>query len=1183
MIQRFIAMAWLSAAFAATAVSAPITNGAATAVDIRTNAANGIVYAEFTLGTNGIVEVVPFAPDVVRVRFHFAGLFEREEVAIAKPFSNWPSFSAAWTNYNGTNIVIETSELKVSIVLSNRFLVHFYDKSGYDLSLDSRMEYDPQYVPSQDVFGYEQIVWPSGSASLANLPTGFKLKAVREMPTNEAYFGLGDFAGPLNRRGYNLQGLGQDTFQWEEFRNPKYVSLPFVYGVRPAATNRPASAYGIFFHNPVRPVFKMTGSTTYSFEAGDDQMDYFFFGGGSNHTMEAVLNRYSELTGRPFMMPKWGMGYHHSRNANDINTQPGIESFATEFRQRDYPLDAIYLDINAQISTPQNQQLSLNSTFTNVPQMVAICSNLGVRLVPIIEPLLTSNDPFYAEALTNLYFLKKNDLSTHVGTNFLGLISWIDFSIADARAWWLGKITNYLATNRFDAIWNDLNEPNENGMPRNVLHYLDGRYGGGLVTNDTRKWHINNKNAYSVTECSLSFDALRASYPDRRPFVLSRAGWPGIARYSAGWSGDNVASYEHLRHNIRAGLSVMISGQPYFGHDIGGFSGNVTPNLLTRWMEMAVLQPVFRNHTFSANREPWLFGSPNSEWNRRWMKFRYEVLPFLYSLTVDAATNGLPINLPTVFEFPGDVNTYSLNEYDFLVGKSLLAAPVYVQSDTKRSVYLPFGANWYFWQDDAYYLGGQTIEVPASMGTLPMFVREGAIIPLGPAMDYADEVQPDSLDIHVWPRSAGTFTLYEDDGISTNHESGIWARTRFDSTPGSNSLLVTAQAKQGPYDTGSRDYYFVLHAVSNPVSVTINGVAASRFGTRDELESDATNGWSYLSPGNLLTVKTPDSSGAITVQVDFDPLTDTDADGMPDSWEIAYSGSATALVATNNPDGDARNNLQEYTARRSPLVADSFGSIHTNMAVAGTMTYWDEAARNMKLVSNGLWATVIDLTGWTNIEFKFVANDQWTSANWGDDNPTNTVIPLVDIADHFGANILATGAFASVYTFTFNESNLAYSVRASSTLDSDRDGLNDAWEFQYGFDPMLHADSALDAEGDGLANSNEFAIGSHPLQSDTDGDGSGDASEYIAGTQATNALSFFVLSGHELNTTNGILEVRWGAVTGRFYDVYATTNLLENGWNVYPPFTNLSGSGPLSISDTNPVPQRDYRVKVRLQ
>jgi alpha-glucosidase len=1050
---------------------------------------------------------------VVRVRFHFSFLYEREEIAIQKFIDSWPAFTQTFSQPSPTNYVITTDQLRISIVLSNQFQIHFLDPSGYPLLNDERMEFDLTYNQIADTTGYAQVDWPGESSSVSNLPGGFKLRAVKKMGTNDAFFGLGDTAGPLNRRGRAVQFWAQDTYQFGEGRTPKYTALPMIYGVRPVNGGNPSLAYGLFFNNPARPVFKLFGdNNTWSFEAGDDQLDYFFFGGGSNHTMAAVIDRFSELTGRPVVLPKWALGYHQSRHS--YFSQQRVMEIATAMRTNDFPCDAIYLDIGTQNEVNgQTAQLTFNSDFTNVPGMVQAVGNLGMKLVPLVEPLLTTNDPLYGTAWTNLYFLKNNDLSTFVGTNFLGRISWLDFSIVPTADWWRGLLTNYLSTYGFEGIWNDLNEPNENAMPLNALWFLDGKYGGGTNASNTIKWHAINKNTYNIWESRVTYQALREKWPQKRPFVLSRGAWPGIQRYAAGWSGDNKSTFDHLRFNTPLGLSAMIAGQAWFGHDIGGFVGNSTNELMARWIQAGALQPMFRNHSTldTADQEPWVFGADYVASNRRWIKFRYTMMPYLYSLAAASTTNGIPLNVPAVFYFSADTNTYTRNDNDYLVGRDLLVAPVYTSGDSTRTVYLPSGADWYHWDTGHRYAGGQSVTVPASLAFLPLFARSGAIIPRGPVHYYANESSASYLEFHHWPGGSNRFILGEDDGETTNYADGVYARTPLDAVSQTNSLTFTIQARQGTFNPGARDYYLIMYDADPVETVRVNSNVLARLANRGELDQSANAGWAYALFDRQLVVKVTGSPSEQVIQADF---------GEPMFYALP-----------------------------------SFPSLYTNMAVAGTFNFWNQRAANMRKVGPNRWACVADLTGQTNLQFKFVANDAWEAANWGDNDPASTVPPITNqLAESNGANIQLTGSYSGWYTFSFNETNARFSVVSAENSDVDSDGLPDAWEGYYGLNPYATNDAVLDIDGDGFDMVQEFTAGTDVLDPD----------------------SLFRLNG-----INAPPTLFWNAVTGRRYGIWFSSNLVNRaGWLPLSPFTNVTGSGPVSVTDTSTAPFRAYRIDV---
>ncbi len=1087
------------------------TNGPVRAVVVTTNASGNRHFA-FEL-TNGVAEVVPFAPDVVRVRFHFGStLYAREEIAIARPFSNWPSFVQSYTA-SSTNLVITTDQLQVEVVLSNRFLVHFRTPAGVDLLHDRSIEFDTGYHMIVDTGAYEQVSWPNGVSSVSNRPSGFKLRAVKAMEEGTGFFGLGDAAGPLNRRGRVIQAWNQDTYQFTEAHNPKYMALPFWYGVHPPSSTNAARAYGVFFHNPARPVVDFSrGDGTYTFEAGDDQLDYFLFGGGAGHAMTAVLDRFTELTGRPAFLPKWAYGYHQSRHS--YYTQQDAMDLIATFRASNIPLDAVYLDIGVQADGPA--QMSFDpASYTNVPALAAYATNQGVQLVPIVEPLLHTNDPLYGEAFTNLYFLKQNNLANYVGSNFLGEVSWLDFSITNAVSWWVAHLTNYFASNGLAAVWNDLNEPNENAMPLDALWYLNGRY-GDFTTNDTRRWHAVNKNTYGLWQVRASDEALRRHRPALRPFVLSRAAWPGAQAYAAGWSGDNASTFDHLRFNTRLASSVLISGQANYGNDVGGFVGAATAELLTRWLQAGLVHPLYRNHNFldlmTPNpQEPWVFGEDWTSFNRRAIELRYELMPYLYALAHAAATSGVPLARPVLFEFSDDTNTWSANEYEQLVGCDLLAAPVLADGERTRTVYLPAGTDWYYLEDDALYVGGQTVTVRAAVSVLPLFVRAGAILPRGPAVAHTGVAPADWLDVHLWPGATNRFDLYEDDGFSTNWIAGDWAVTPFLLDGTSDRLALSIGARTGNYATAARDWFVVAHGLSAVTSVTAGGSALTRYGNREALSNAAGHGWAYDSAARLAVARVADSGPAAEL--------------------VFHGGGASA-------------------------TASVFASSYTNMAVAGTFTLWNESKRNMRRVGPHQWAAVLRLPSSPREAFKFVAADDWGVANWGENSPTNAAVPMQGQADLSGVDIVLSNLVSGLYTFSFNETGLAYSVTWAAQTDVDGDGMDDAWEEANGLNPLLAGDAALDADGDGAANRAEYAAGSSPVD----------------------RADRFAVAGQQ-PIPSGI-QLTWTAVTGRLYAVWSTTNLpAAASWQPVAGLSNLSGSGTLTATATSDLPVRAYRVE----
>ncbi len=828
----------------------------------------------------GICEVTPYADDLVRVRYHFTpgtnDLWNMPDVAIAKTVTNWPSFSRSISTI-GTTTTIETADLIIKCIHAPYFHVNFYDKTNYLLHAGIRMEYNEFYYPQQDT------TYNTLSDSVASMPGGYKLKGVFVMPDEEQYYGLGEYPGPLNRRGRKIQLWNSDVFYWQEYRNPMYMSMPIIYGVQQQESGvHPAFAYGLFFNNPARPVFDLQGNVydEYYIEAGDGQFDYFFFGGGTNHAMKNVLTRYSELTGLPAKFPKWAYGHHIARWSYD--SQGAVEDLSDDAVNNDTPLDAIYLDLDYMDQVVDNyyedntlKPLSFSTNFPNVPGMIEYVGDNGAKLVPIVEAWYTerTGDSIYQEAHANNHFIHEIDGDPRwYYDHYFGDLWWFDYTSGPFRDWWTTKLTNFLASYSFPGIWNDLNEPADPlyRFAQDDVYWVSDTSTANYSEYDSRRWHVNNKNVFNVYETRHTFETLQNYYPNQRPFVLSRAGWPGVQRYAMGWSGDNNSTWSHNRVNIVLGLGVMMSGQVNFGHDIGGFivnegTANDRPEdeLITRWYEWAALTPFFRNHSmkWDARREPWQYDSTYKNKMIDSIKFRYKLLPYLYTLVHESTESGMPINSPTVMHFQSDTNTYN-QSYDFMVGDYLLAAPVYEDNATNRWVYLPSGYDWYqlhsgsYWYDWHNYSkhsGGTWVNVQAPLGIMPLFARSGAIIPVGPSMQYVDEYKPDYLDIHMWPATSSSWTLYEDDGISPNSDT---AKTTISGQNNSTQWTVDIDERDGSYDP-ERDYYVVvLHDVASVTNVLVNsGSIMAQTGGIMAVRTNTTQSYYYYSDVKELFVR----------------------------------------------------------------------------------------------------------------------------------------------------------------------------------------------------------------------------------------------------------------------------------------------------------------------------------------
>jgi alpha-glucosidase len=360
---------------------------------------------------------------------------------------------------------------------------------------------------------------------------------------------------------------------------------------------------------------------------------------------------------------------------------------------------------------------------------------------------------------------------------------------------------------------------------------LDVRHAGDGLPGTHERYH----NVYGMQMARATYEGVQKLRPDARPFVVTRAGYAGVQRYSSVWTGDNVPSWEHLALSLPMLSNMGVSGVSFIGADIGGFAGSTTPELYTRWLQAAALSPFCRTHANneSAPREPWSFGSDLEKINRASIELRYQLLPYLYTVFQAHTETGAPVLRPLWFNYPNDFNTYDapLGQDEYLVGDDLLVAPVLQQGATERGVYFPKGDAWLDWWTGARHEGGTNAVMPAPLNRLPLFVRVGACLPMQPVVQHTGEMARAPLSLTVAAGGDGTGRLYEDAGDGYDYRRGAYRITNI--TQAGNTLRLTR--------TGSFDAARALAAVdflgvpSKPKSVLIDGREAKEVSfDRDE-------------------------------------------------------------------------------------------------------------------------------------------------------------------------------------------------------------------------------------------------------------------------------------------------------------------------------------------------------------
>jgi len=507
-----------------------------------------------------------------------------------------------------------------------------------------------------------------------------------------------------------------------------------------------------------------------------------------------------------------------------------VEEVVSEYRKRDLPLDVLHLDIDYM----QGYRVFTwdRNRFPNPKALSEKLARQGVKLVTIVDPgvkhqqvakstaqitsitpELEPQDPRYYvfdQGVLNNYFQRRENGDLFIPRVWPGESVFVDYTLPAAREWWGGLHRAY-TDNGVAGIWNDMNEPSDfvdqTGKNQlDVVSYDEGE----------KSTHAKNRNVFALLMARATYEGLERLRPNQRPYVITRAAYAGIQRYSTMWTGDTNSTWEALAMNIPMFTSLGLSGEPFIGSDVGGFMGRGSGELLTRAYQVSFLAPFCRNHKVidGYDQEPWRFGKYYEDIIRRYLKLRYQLLPFLYTTMEEAHQTGTPLFRPLVLNYQDDPNTYNLDD-EFMVGNDLLVAPVVKPEVTRRLVYLPKGTWYDFWTNKKYE-GGTMFTADAPLETVPMFVRAGAIIPMAPEMNYTGEKPQDPITFNIYPDDQGSasMTLYEDDGVSPAYKDAGFRRTMVSVKRVGLGYAVTVAAPQGSYNPGSRKFSFVVKSTS---------------------------------------------------------------------------------------------------------------------------------------------------------------------------------------------------------------------------------------------------------------------------------------------------------------------------------------------------------------------------------
>jgi alpha-D-xyloside xylohydrolase len=730
---------------------------------------------------DGLIKLTPFTETIIRVQYTQEEECSNRDSLIltAQPESDLEYY----IHQANEQITFSTAKLEILIDMHTAAFT-YQDKAGNLLVkepayggktiipidvLKSVTDENTQVMTDQGIDGLRMRV--TGIKKVVDRQA-FQTKLEFEWAEGEALYGLGSHEDGH----FNLRGQRQYLYQ----QNMKAV-VPILVSTQ---------GYGILFDNSALMEFHddETGSFLWSEVAAE--LDFYFIYGPE---FDLIIQGIRRLTGSIPMLPKWAFGYIQSKER--YKTQNEIINIVDEYRRRKLPLDCIVLDWLYWPEEFWGQKTLDPSRFPDPDGMMMSLHQRNTHLMVSIWPNMKPGGENWQEMQTR-GFLLGNQATYDV------------FNPEALQLFW-DQVNSGLFQHGIDAWWCDCTEP------------FEADWMGAEKPDPTERLRINTEeakrfldpafiNAYSLLHSKGMYDGQRKVTSDKRVINLTRSAHAGQHRYGTiTWTGDVSATWETLRNQIPAGLNFCATGSSYWTLDIGGYFVKNKPEfwfwsgdyedgvddlgyreLFVRWFQLGAFLPIFRSHGTDIVREIWQFGNPGEPFYEalvKYLKLRYRLLPYIYSVAGMVTHENYTILRALPFDFRHDPQTYDISD-QFMFGPALMVCPItkpmYYEAESKplvgvekvRSVYLPTGSDWYDYWTGELYSGGQTIMAPAPLDQLPIYARSGSIIPIGPEIQFTGEKPHAPIELQIYPGQDGCFPLYEDEGDNYNYEQGSFTR-----------------------------------------------------------------------------------------------------------------------------------------------------------------------------------------------------------------------------------------------------------------------------------------------------------------------------------------------------------------------------------------------------------------------
>ena len=635
---------------------------------------------------------------------------------------------------------------------------------------------------------------------------GTEVTTYKQLLDGERFIGLGEKTGNLDRRGSAYDNWNTDNPRYGPNDDPLYVTIPFYIGMHNSLV------YGIFMDNSHRSRFNFGASNDRfsSFSADDGEMDYYFIHAPS---VAGILEQYTHLTGRMNMPPLWALGYQQCRWSYFPDTE--VLNTAQNFRDRRIPLDVIYLDIHHmdayKIFTWHPDR------FSNPAKLLSDLKAMGIHTTLIVDPGIKVEKGYeaYEDGLQKDMFAKYPDGAVYTAQVWPGWCHFPDFTKPAAREWW-GEKFRGLVNDGVTGFWNDMNEIASwgNGYTPHLVEFdWEGR----------KTSYREAKNVYGLLMSKSTYEGTRKLMNDHRPLILTRAGYSGLQRYTALWTGDNQATDEHMMLGCRLVNSIGLSGVAFTGVDVGGFSKDASPALFARWIGIGAFSPFFRSHTHYDTRqaEPWAYGEVVENISRNYITLRYKLLPYIYSCFRESSLTGMPVARSLAIDYTFDDKIYQYAyQNQYLFGPSILVAPVESTRDLVK-VYLPAG-EWYDLHSGIMLNGNNEVIAESPMHKLPLYVKAGSVIPMQKPVQSTADNPGETLFLHIFKGSSNaSFTYYEDDGTSYNYEQGSFYSRRISFDPDRREIVL--EKANGSKASQIRKVEMVFHGFPDDTRFLLDG------------------------------------------------------------------------------------------------------------------------------------------------------------------------------------------------------------------------------------------------------------------------------------------------------------------------------------------------------------------------